>query len=140
MPGPRRPGPPAGGAAASATSTASGSGWRVVITYTPAATGLHYLRFTPKNESSVYNSYAGDPAVHNFLLWGPQLEVTGTTSAYQAVYSASNFSTQMFDDTLNVTTSSGAETVTISQSGVIKAATLTASDVTMPSYQSDAEA
>jgi len=128
---------PSSGAAATATMTAADGGWLVNIAYTPAVVGNHFLRFTPKNEASVSSSYAGDPAVHNFLLWGPQVEVAGTATAYQAIYSATEFSTQIFEDTLKVETTAGTETVTINQSGVIKAATLTAADVTMPAFQSD---
>lgn len=126
---------PSGGAAATIASTASGSGWRVVITYTPAATGAHYLRFTPKSTASVYDSYLGDPAVDNFLLWGPQVEVTGTATEYQAVYSSTLFSTQLFDVTVPVQTSGGAGTVTVSSVGVIKVASLPAANATLPPIQ-----
>lgn len=125
------------GAVASATVTAAGSGWRVDIDYTPVSTGLHYLAFTPGDQSSVTNSYLGDPAVNNFLLWGPQVEEGGAATAYQAVYSATLFSTQMFDITVPVMTSAGAGSVTVSQSGVMKVGTLPAADAVLPPIQSD---
>lgn len=129
---------PSGGAAATAAMTAVGSGWRVNIAYTPATVGTHFLRFTPKNVAAVSTSYLGDPAINNFLLWGPQVEVAGTETAYQAVISNDVFQTELFDLTVPVLSSAGAGTVTVSSVGEIKIGSVGAADFVMPPLQSDA--
>ena len=126
-----------GGASVSASSTASGSGWRVVLLYTPAATGVHYLRFTPANQSSVYNTYLGVPATDSFLLWGPQVEDGSSATAYQNVISATKFSTPIFEKPFLVQSSGSAGEVTISNAGEIKVVSLSSADFEMLGFQSN---
>lgn len=118
----------------------AGAGWwRVVVLGTTTASGATSscsIGVSPNNVASIYTSYLGDPAVHNVLVWGAQIEPAATASLYQRVEDALTFKTPFKTIALPAVSAAGTGYVTLSGLGVMKVGSLpSSSDVLVSSYQ-----
>lgn len=129
-------GGPAGVVTAAETSPESKT-WRVNVDWTVPSADTYFLAVAPGNPSTVLAPFAGDPAVHQVLFLGPQIEAAAAPSAYQAVHADGTLETTMFDLTIPVRTSAGPGTVTVSQSGVVRVDNLPAPDIEAFEIQSE---
>lgn len=124
-----------GGGSNTTTTTAVGSWWRVNFDYTVPSSGNWYVAVCPDDAATVLTSFTGDPAVHQVYFCGPQIEQATSNTAYQEVTSDLKLRTMVFDLTVDVMTSAGAGTITISEQGVVKAGTLPAADFAAPDFR-----